>query len=59
MASTNYTFAFSCRDNGGKYQHFDVKARDRFSAEKKAFEKARKNAAGDITSWDCKLKMIF
>ena len=29
---------FTCRDNGGKYQYFSVKANDKTEAIKKAFE---------------------
>lgn len=42
-------------DNSGKHQHFSVKASDKASAIDKAFKKARKNASGDIISWDVKL----
>ena len=46
---------FSCRDNGGKFQHFTVTASDKQNAIKKGFEKARKNASGDINTWNCNL----
>lgn len=48
---------FSCyfMDNSGKRQYFSVKASDKVSAIEKAFKKARKNASGDIISWDVKL----
>lgn len=49
------TWQFTARDNGGKFQTFKVKANNKPDAIKKGFEKARKNAAGNITSWDCKL----
>ena len=51
---------FTCRDNGGKFQYFSVKANDKTEAIKKAFEKARKSAAGDIGyDWTCKLKRVL
>ncbi len=48
---------FSCYfiDNSGKRQIFTIKASDKTSAIEKAFKKARKNASGDIISWDVKL----
>ena len=42
-------------DNSGKRQNFSIKASDKASAIDKAFKKARKNAKGDIISWDVKL----
>lgn len=54
-----YKWTFTAHDNGGKKQCFTVKANDKTSAIKKGMEKAKKNAAGDITSWDCKLCTIF
>ena len=52
----SYKWDFSCRDNGGKFQYFQVSANDKTTAIKKGFEKARKNSKGDITSWDCHLR---
>jgi len=46
---------FNCIDNGGKRQAFTVKAKDKTLAIEKAFQKAMKNAKGDITNWNCKL----
>ena len=54
-----YTFHFTCNDNGGKFQGFTVKAKDKTEAIRKAFKKAEKNAKGDITSWDCRLQLMF
>lgn len=42
-------------DNGGKRQVFTIKARTKTEAIEKGFAKAKKNATGDITSWDCRL----
>ena len=53
-----YKWTFTVRDNGGFYQCFSVKAKDKTSAINKGFEKAKKNAKGDITSWDCKLCLV-
>ena len=49
---------FQCNDNGGKHQHFTIKASDKTSAIKKGFERAKKHAAGDIISWTCQLSYI-
>jgi len=49
---------FSCNDNGGKKQYFVVSANSKPDAIEKAFKKARKNAAGDIATWNCKLKSV-
>lgn len=54
-----YQWYFTARDNGGKYQCFKVKAASKAEAINKGMKKAEKNAAGDITNWDCKLIMIF
>ena len=56
---TKYTFIFTAHDNGGKRQTFTVKAEDKKEAIEKGFKKARKNAAGDINSWDCRLSHTF
>ena len=49
------TWNFSAIDNGRKRQGFQIKANDKTTAIKKGMEKARKNAKGDIITWDCKL----
>lgn len=49
------TWSFTARDNGGKFQCFKVKASTKTEAIDKGFTKAKKGAAGDITSWNCKL----
>lgn len=51
-----YKFTFTCRDNGGKFQNFTVKAASKTAAIDAGFKKARKKAAGDITTWDCRLQ---
>lgn len=54
------TWEFSCHDNGGKRQFFTVKASSKTEAITKAFEKAKKNAAGDIGwNWECRLRNMF
>lgn len=55
MPRWNYT----CHDNGGGSQSFSVAAKDHLSAVSKAEAKARKKAKGDITSWDCHLRLMF
>ena len=52
MAKWNY----SAIDNGGKHQYFTVTAKDKTEAIKKGHERAKKHAAGDITTWNCSLK---
>lgn len=47
---------FNCIDNGGKRQNFMVTASDKTVAIRKGFEKAKKNAKGDIISWKCSLR---
>lgn len=50
------TWSFYCSDNGGKKQYLKIKAKDKTEAIQKGFEKARKNAKGDIGyNWECKL----
>lgn len=49
-------WTFTARDNGGKYQSFTVSASTKNDAIKKGFEKAKKAAHGDITTWQCTLK---
>lgn len=50
-----YSWSFYASDNGGKKQFFKVKANSKTDAINKGFKKAEKNAAGDITNWECKL----
>ena len=50
-------WGFTCMDNGQKRQAFTVTAKNRTEAEEKAFKKAKKNARGDIISWNCRLNM--
>ena len=45
-------------DNSGKHQSFTVTAADKTEAIKKGSEKARKNAGGDIITWNCSLKSV-
>lgn len=53
---TKSRFVFSCIDNSGKRQVFEVKAVDKTEAIKLGMTKARKYAKGDIGfSWNCKL----
>ena len=40
-------------------QFFKVKAGSKPEAIEKGFKRARKGAAGDITSWECRLVMTF
>lgn len=48
---------FTCRDNGGKFQTFEVKANDKTTAINKGMARAKKHAKGDIGyNWDCRLK---
>lgn len=50
------TWIFRCQDNNGKRQFFKVKANSKLEAVNKGFEKARKNAKGDISyNWECNL----
>lgn len=49
-------WTFTARDNGGKFQVFTVSAASKPDAINKGIEKAKKHAAGDITTWDCTLK---
>lgn len=56
MVNTMAKWSFNCIDNGGKKQFFTITAGDKTTAIKKGFEKAKKNAKGDINNWDCKLK---
>jgi hypothetical protein len=47
---------FNATDNGGKVQSFTVTAPSKTEAINKGFEKAKKKAVGDITTWRCTLK---
>lgn len=48
-------WSFTCIDNGGKRQFFTVTSNSKPDAIDKGWKKARKNAAGDITNWNCTL----
>ena len=50
-------WGFTCTDNGRKKQAFTVTAGNKQTAERKAFQKARKAAKGDIISWSLRLNM--
>ena len=52
------TWSFTCIDNGGKRQSLKIKAADKQTAINKGFEKARKEAKGDITTWGCSLVSV-
>lgn len=54
-----YKWSFYCIDNGQKRQSFYVKAKDKTEAIKKGLKKAKKNAKGDIYTWECRLCPIF
>ena len=49
-------WTFMAHDNGGKRQIITVTAGNKTDAINKGFEKAKKNAAGDINTWTCTLK---
>lgn len=52
-----YTFIFSCTDNGGGHQTFEVRATDKQEAIRKGMAFAKKHASGDVCGdWECKLK---
>jgi hypothetical protein len=48
-------WTFTARDNGGKFQCIKITANDKTTAISKGLEKAKKKAAGDITTWNCSL----
>ena len=51
---------FECVDNGGKRQSFTVSAKTKDEAIRKGFERAKRNAKGDISpNWSCKLMINF
>ena len=50
------TWHFSIGDNGGKHHYFKVKANSKPEAIEKGMQRARKNAAGDLSHhWECRL----
>ena len=49
------TWSFFAGDNGGKKQFIKIKANSKPEAIEKGMQKAKKNAAGDIIAWGCKL----
>lgn len=52
-----HTFVFTCTDNGGGHQSFEVRAADKQEAIHKGMKTAKKYACGDICgNWECKLK---
>ena len=52
-------WTFSCLDNGGYRQCFDVTAKSKPEAIDKGMVKAKKKAKGDIGSnWKCYLKSV-
>lgn len=52
-----YTFIFSCTDNSGVHQTFEVRATDKQEAIRKGMKTTKKFACGDICGdWECKLK---
>ena len=51
-----YTFIFSCTDNGGGHQTFEVRATDKQEAIRKGPAFAKKHASGDVCGdWTCRL----
>ena len=46
---------FTAKDNGGKQQVIKVTAASKPEAIDKGFKKANRKAAGDITTWNCRL----
>mgnify|MGYP006886284608 FL=1 len=51
-----YTFIFSCTDNGGGHQTFEVRATDKQEAIRKGLAFAKKHASGDVCGdWTCRL----
>ena len=52
-----HTFIFTCMDNGGEHQTFEVRATDKHEAIRKGMKTAKKFAFVDICGdWECKLK---
>lgn len=52
-------WTFTARDNGGKFQCLTIKAASKPEAISAGLQKAKKHAAGDITSWNCTLQRIL
>lgn len=52
-----YKWKFTARDNGGKRQVFTVTANSKPEAIEKGIKAAQKRAAGDLTGWDCALRL--
>ena len=51
-----YTFIFSCTDNGGGHQTFEVRTTDKQEAIRKGLAFAKKHASGDVCGdWTCRL----
>ena len=50
-----HKFTFTCIDNGRKRQVFTITANDKKEAIEKGLKKAKKAAAGDLITWECKL----
>lgn len=48
-----HSFIFKCIDDSGKHQVFTVKAIDKMSAIDIGYKRAKRNARGDIISWEC------
>ena len=46
---------FTAHDNSGKNQVLKITAGSKTEAINKGMEKAKKNAAGDINTWNCRL----
>lgn len=52
-----HTFIFTCTDNGGGHQNFEVRATNKQEAIEKGMKFIKKYACGDICgNWECKLK---
>jgi hypothetical protein len=49
-------WSFYAIDNGGKRQFFTVTAKTKPEAIEKGTKRAKRNAAGDLNNWECKLK---
>jgi len=48
-------WSFTARDNGGKFQALTIRAADKPTAIKKGIDRAKKGAAGDLITWNCRL----
>lgn len=52
-------FYFTIGDNSGKRHNYIITASDKATAIKKGFDKARKNARGDLNlTFNCTLKSV-